>query len=518
MTFRALLSHPHAVGVLLAIYVAAWVFSHAVSDTNLDPYGDMLENFAWSQAATWGTGKHPPLIAWVTGAWFSVMPRHDISYHLLAYINAGIGLLGVWRMARTLGYPDLALPCTLLLSMALPYSTLAVKFNANTVLLALWPWVVVCWASAVQNANRQSRDLWSFAFGIATALALLGKYYSGVLLPGLLVATLLKLEGRAWLRSRGLWVAAIAASGLSTPHLLWVLDHDFVSLGYVAHQGDGQVNTGQLLRFALSPLLYWFIPWFVVAWAHGVGATPGARFRSFLANLVRAFYPTGIGDVLFWLAVLPWLTTLLIGLTGLVTLSLPWSIPIGFGFPLLWLRNLGNTATAPSQVEIPVARAALVWLTLIVVLAPVYAWQQSTTGAENYYRPRQEVAIALLAAWHERYPTTRLGWTGGEWPENAMLPFYTDPHIRAVRGLPNRYPATVLPHENWRHEGGLILCPRGPLDQTRQDICGSTARSWLDQEHQTEPPIEITAQKSGVRFLRERPFHYTAYIYFPGPR
>ncbi|MGK0472264.1 MAG: hypothetical protein ACJAR0_002745, partial [Candidatus Azotimanducaceae bacterium] len=38
----------------MAIYVLAWTLSHMVSDTNLDSYGDMLENFAWGQNFDWG--------------------------------------------------------------------------------------------------------------------------------------------------------------------------------------------------------------------------------------------------------------------------------------------------------------------------------------------------------------------------------------------------------------------------------------------------------------------------------
>ncbi|MDA0790126.1 MAG: glycosyltransferase family 39 protein [Proteobacteria bacterium] len=507
--------HRFGIGLLLVVYVAAWVCSHGISDTNLDSYGDMLENFAWSQAATWGTGKHPPLIAWVTGLWFSVMPRHDIAYHLLAYVNAAVGLLGVWRMTIALGHRDIALPAVLLLSMALPYSTLAVKFNANTILLSAWPWVVWCWARCIASSPG-SQDLRALVLGGVTALALLGKYYSGVLLPGLLVASLLRDDGRAWLTTRGPWIAAIAATALLLPHLKWVLDQNFVSLGYVARQGDGRINVGQLIRFALAPLIYWLIPWIVVAWVFtSTSDGTDSRIKRFLNNLVRAWLPAGARDDLFWLVILPWATTMLIGLSGLVTLSLPWAIPIGFGFPLLWLRNLQRISPAPKTLQAAAVKAGLIWLLLIVLLAPVYAWQQSTTGAENYYRPRLEAARALLAAWEQRYPGTSPGWVGGQWAENAIIPFYADPAIRAVRGFPNQHPATVLPHDNWRHEGGLVLCPLGPLSHPYRSDCETAAVSWLADLRQHEPAIEVTVQKSGVRFRKDIPFRYVGYVYLP---
>ena len=53
---------------VLGLQVLVWVVAHGISDTNLDGYADMLENFAWGQNWAWGSAKHPPLFAWVTGA------------------------------------------------------------------------------------------------------------------------------------------------------------------------------------------------------------------------------------------------------------------------------------------------------------------------------------------------------------------------------------------------------------------------------------------------------------------
>ena len=138
---------------LLILNLLVWVVARFISDTNLDPYGDMLENFAWGQEFSWGTHKHPPLIGWVTALWFSILPRNDTAYHLLSYLNVLLGLVGVYRVAIVLGFARVAVPTVLLLAMALPYSTLAVKFNANAILLSLWPWVVFGWLKSQQETD-----------------------------------------------------------------------------------------------------------------------------------------------------------------------------------------------------------------------------------------------------------------------------------------------------------------------------------------------------------------------------
>jgi len=39
-----------------------------------DFHFDMGEMVAWSREVTFGTPKHPPLPAWLVGAWFSISP------------------------------------------------------------------------------------------------------------------------------------------------------------------------------------------------------------------------------------------------------------------------------------------------------------------------------------------------------------------------------------------------------------------------------------------------------------
>jgi hypothetical protein len=71
------------IGWVLGLHVAVWVLAHGMADTNLDSYADMLENYAWGQDLAWGSAKHPPLFAWVTGVWFAIFPTRDSAYHLL---------------------------------------------------------------------------------------------------------------------------------------------------------------------------------------------------------------------------------------------------------------------------------------------------------------------------------------------------------------------------------------------------------------------------------------------------
>ncbi len=507
---------------LLGLHVLVWVAGQSMASSNLDNYADMLESYAWGQNLDWGNAKHPPLFGWVTNAWFAVFPTRDAAYFLLSYLNVAVGLLGVYRLAHALRLSHLAWPGVMLLCLAFPYSTLAAKFNANAILLSLWPWVAVAWLHSMRQVGA-SGWLWSVALGLLSALALLGKYYSGVFLLGIFVAALIRSEGRQWFLSVKPWLALFVFVLCLLPHLQWLRAHDFVTALYVDEQRRADdSHLRQLFRFALSPLMYWLLPWWVCAWLVTTGQPDFfQRLRGFPLRLLRCWLPKAWDDTLFWLAVMPWLISLLFGISGFVTMSLPWAIPIGFAFSLLWLRNLTADQTDLARISLQLRNTLLLVYLLVLIASPLLAYQKAQSGVVAYYLPRQEAATLLLQGWHERHPDEPLRWVGGAWAENALLAFYGDASIQVVPGVPDRFPATVNPVDHWSQQGGLLLCPLGPLGLFEPFVdpsCPKKMQLWLQAHGQPTEPIRITVQKQGLLFPKPIPFAYLAFDYLPlGP-
>jgi len=386
----------------------------------LDDRHDMLENYAWSQLEFWGTHKHPPFFCWVVGLWFAWLPHQAIYYKLLAYLNVAFALWGVLKLADALGLRDLGKPAVILLLWSLPYTTLAAKFNANSQLLSLWPWTAFCLLRCWQSTGwRQLVQM--VILSALSAACMLSKYYSGVFLLGLWAVCLMHPQGRRWLRTPWPYLALVLTCALMWPHLAWVLAHDGVTFKYLEEQGNGHLYYKGLVTFALSPVLYWFPAWLVVVGWGGLAlsrAQPAAsRWQVLLRWAGQTWLPQGKGDTLFGLALVPWAISLIFGLSTFVNLSTAWAIPIGYAFPLLWLRNFQLQARA-HQIQAPWPRLdvyvyPVLWVLLL--LSALLGWRNAQQGNSNYYLPGWSVSRTLLADWHRRHPTTPLKWVGGDW-------------------------------------------------------------------------------------------------------
>ncbi|MFC7407556.1 glycosyltransferase family 39 protein [Hydrogenophaga atypica] len=530
----------HTVGLVL-VHALVWTLLQSLAQGNLDSYHDMLENFAWAQTFEWGTFKHPPFFAWVVGVWFAVFPTADWAYRLLAYTNVAVGLWGVAVLARRLQLAHLAPTALLLLLWALPYTTLAAKFNANSQLLSLWPWTAVALLTAMDSRGARGWA-WHIALGLLAAACFLSKYYSGVFLVGFLVVALTRAEGRRWLLSPWPWLALAVFAIALLPHLAWLRSSDFATLGYAMDQGNGDTAWEALLKFGLTPLVYWGLAWLACV-AVFASVQPARTQRRWLGGLARGLWvswrPTGWDDAVFWLAVLPGGITLLFGLAGAVELSTPWSIPIGYAFSLLWLRNLSQDAgpDGSKNAQRRLHRAAWPVLALVVAVGLAHGWQRAQQGHPDHYRPSEQAAQDVLALWAREVPGVPLGWSGGAWADNALLAFYADRQIRALPGLPDVSPATLAPHADWATQGGVLLCPLGRLQAPRPalkdedkagtamvpstryskdpEACLADMRAWLTQQGQASDPVTLRVARQGWRFPRQVPFEYAVFFYRP---
>src|SRR5229473_1582199 len=78
--------------IVLAAYCAVWTVYAVLAKASQDVHFDMGEMVAWSREVTFGTPKHPPLPAWLVGAWFGIFPLDMWAYELFAVVTAAVSL------------------------------------------------------------------------------------------------------------------------------------------------------------------------------------------------------------------------------------------------------------------------------------------------------------------------------------------------------------------------------------------------------------------------------------------
>src|SRR5262249_29278190 len=175
-----------AVVAVLAAYCALWALYGVIAKGSQDIHFDMGEMVAWSRETVWGTPKHPPFGAWLVRAWFSVFPLADWAYYMFAMVVATAALWIAWKISERYLDADKRIAGLALLTLVPFFNFHALKFNANTVMLPLW--------AATTAFFLLSFETRSVAFaalaGLAAAAAMLGKYWSIVLLAGLGIAAL----------------------------------------------------------------------------------------------------------------------------------------------------------------------------------------------------------------------------------------------------------------------------------------------------------------------------------------
>lgn len=391
-----------------------WTLAAWLSRGNLDVPGDMVENYVWGIEWQAGYAKHPPLFAWIAAAWFAVFPRVDGAYFALSALNAAAGLCGVALLARRLLPRDEAALATLALAVSPLYTALAIKFNANAVLLSTWPWAAWGFLALMQGGRLRH----ALACGVFTALALLGKYFSAVLVLGFLIATVVRPAWRARLRELGPWLAVAAASLVLLPHAIWQIQHDFATFGYAAQRGSGSWGAA-LARYAKYTLAQvgYLLPSAVLLL---LLLRRGER-RAGLAAMLRATLRPGPRADVWWLAMSPLLAAGLFALLARTPMASVWGMAQWFAITPLWLLAWRQAGLAPRVALLP--RLLLGYFVLVLAGSALAGWQGARKARAIAAEPRAELAAAARQVWRDAIGEP-LALVGGSTIESASVAFY----------------------------------------------------------------------------------------------
>ena len=424
-------------------------------------WDDMLENYAWGQEWQLGYYKHPPLYSWIVDIWFHVFPRMEWAYYLLAAVNVGVGFAGVWALAGRFVGAQGRLLCVLLLAFMPYYNYMASNFNANTILLSLWPWTAYAFIRSIETRTVAMGTL----FGVLAAAGLLSKYYSILLLASCFVASLAHPGMRRYYTSPAPYVAVATAALLFAPHVWWAVANDLPPVKYALSKTgqEWEYNFWKAAGTALTALAI-----------NGVAASVliiALKWRGSVsfAGLWRRL----LDHEHAWLVILalgPFLLTTALGATGYVKVSINFLIPAVFMMPILFTLVLEPLITHRTVQGVLNA----VWGLLIaaIVLSPVLAFVTFRNGVKGTQDINNLAAVDAATRWHDAFKMpVRI--VSGQEKYSLAQPFYGPDSPSEFSHFDFGEAPWITPARIAR-EGLLSICPAE--DQT----CLRKARAYAN--------------------------------------
>jgi 4-amino-4-deoxy-L-arabinose transferase-like glycosyltransferase len=470
-----------AFAAFLALHAAAWTLLPTLLYANLPL--DLIEALMYGREWQLGYDKLPPLPWWLVEFMYRLV-GHDFVYYLLAQVAVVAAFVLIYATAFPLIGGLGALVSVLILDGLHYLNYTSSKFNHDVIQLPFWALA----GYALHRGLRRGRMLDWILLGIGIGLSLWAKYFVAVLVAPMVVFALVDRDARKALATPGPYVAAIVALVVTSPHLVWLVQNNFLPFGYAERRAvlprGWYDHLWHPFEFAVSQLFF-LIPSLLIAaplfWPRHIdsparpreGGDPALTYQEERSRWIPAF--TGIsgvrGDafdyrIVSWLAFGPFATVLLLGLVSGRGAVAMW------GYPLWLFLGLWIVMTAHRALARLLPRILATWGIVFSALALAFIVDYAVLPhIDHRYRAAFFPGASLGAQIEERFkaatgrpPDYVIGsmWDGGN------VEHYAPSHPRVlVDGRPERAPWIDL--ADLKAKGAVVVWTDGDLNQVPEE-------------------------------------------------
>ena len=210
-----------AFALFLVLHLVVWTALPTILYPNLPL--DLIEALTYGREWQLGYDKLPPLPWWLIEVVYRLIGI-DAAYYVVAQVAVIAAFAIVWRTALPLVGARGALVSILIVDGLHYFHYTAAKFNHDVIQLPFW--ALAGWAFHAGLKRGRITD-W-LLLGLALGLALWAKYFVIVLAAPLALFLLLDRDARKALATPGPWIALAVALAVMAPHLLWLVQNDFL--------------------------------------------------------------------------------------------------------------------------------------------------------------------------------------------------------------------------------------------------------------------------------------------------
>jgi Dolichyl-phosphate-mannose-protein mannosyltransferase len=453
-----------AFAAFLVLHFVVWTALPSLLYANLPL--DLIEALTYGREWQLGYDKLPPLPWWLV----EIMHRAigvDAAYYALAQIVVVIAFIAVWATARPLVGATGALLAVLIIDGMHYFQYTAVKFNHDVIQLPFWALAGYAFHAALTRGRLAHWCLLGFALGAA----LWAKYFVVVLAAPYALFLFYDRDARRALATPGPWLALIVALAIAAPHVVWLIQNDFLPLTYAEHRASdvrgwydhllhpatfiGSQIFFLLPSFFIAAPLLWLTPLPLVGrgWGWGSGG-PSANVDA-LASPADAFDRR----IVTLLAFGPGLAMIaLIVVSGRGTFAM-WGYPlwlfVGLWIVLMWRSRLDRARNAHVVGH---------WVLVFALFAAVFAVNYSLLPLfDHRYRavfyPGDKLAATLTQRFHDMTATPLRYVVGSMWDGGNLAHYSPDQPQVLIDGLPRRAPWIDL--ADLRNKGAIVVWSGG---------------------------------------------------------
>ncbi len=478
-----------ALAAILLLHAAMWTALPTLLYTNLPL--DLIEALTYGREWQLGYDKLPPLPWWMVEIVYRLV-GHDFAYYLLAQVAVVAALWLVWLTARPLTGPIGALVAVLIVDGLHYLNYTAAKFNHDVMQLPFW-------ALAGFAFHRALRGGWIghwLLLGVAIGMSLWAKYFVVVLAAPLALFLLLDRDARKTLATPGPYVAAAVALVTMAPHLVWLVQNDFLPFTYAEHRAlpsRGLIDhIWHPLQFAVSQAFF-LIPSALIALPLFVPR------RNADAPASDAFDMR----IVTWLAFGPIATVLAMSaVSGRGTVAM-------WGYPLwLFIGVWAVMVACRALDETRLARVLITWMAVFGCLALAFIANYAILpNYDHRYRavffPGDELARELSQRYRAVTGKPIVYVIGSMW-DGGNIAHYAPDHPRVlIDGKPERAPWIDL--ADLRSKGALVVWTAGDLTAVPPEL------RTIAVEAAVQPPFQLHDRRGdstlnvGWAILQPRP-------------
>ena len=216
----------------LICHLFIWTLIPSLSNSNLPR--DTIEALAWGSNLDWGFEKHPPFSAFASEMFYQIFGNSDWAFYLMSQIFVISSFFIVWIFSKDFfKKPIFCLISVLLLEGIYFYNYTTPEFNVNISQLPFWALTVLFAWRGLKNDKIVDWLL----FGFFAALGVLSKYLFVYLLIALAIFIFYSILKKK--TKYKFLISLISFFLILSPHLIWLLNNEFVTITYGLHRSTG---------------------------------------------------------------------------------------------------------------------------------------------------------------------------------------------------------------------------------------------------------------------------------------